>query len=243
MIESLKLADLPKKSCRILREPTNTRPTIWLIEERGTRAVIKDFSSSGFVFRNTVGRLLIWREAKAYRQVEGIEGVPAFYGVIQGMALAVEEIKGINLEELERQIRPLKLDPGLKDEEVLKAASRFSADLFKKLKELVDHIHDRGIVHCDLKRTPNIMLGDDGQPYIIDWASFMSKREFRFFPFNLLYNRFLVDDCLAIIKLQVNNLPDSVTAEEKARYLHRSGAEKVIRAVRDFLRKMLQKMA
>ncbi|MBE9504802.1 MAG: hypothetical protein IME96_11570 [Proteobacteria bacterium] len=243
MFNSLKLSDLPARSCQILREPTNTRPTIWVVEEEGKRAVIKDFSSSGFIFRNTAGRFLIWREARAYKKLEGIRGVPAFYGVIGGLALAVEEIKGINLEDLERRIHPLRLDPSLKDERVLKEAARFSPDLFKKLKDLVDDIHNKGIAHCDLKRTPNIMLGDDGQPYIIDWPSFMSQRSFSIFPLNLIYKRFLQDDYLAIIKLQVNNLPSSVSEEEKARYKHRSTPEKIIRAVRDFFRKLLQKMA
>lgn len=243
MFESIKLLELSEETSKILRKPTNTRPTIWLVEEKGKKAVIKDFSSSGFIFRNIVGRLLILREAKAYRKLKGIEGVPKFYGTIGGLALVVEEINGINLEELEKLVLPLKLNPDLQDEKIIKAASGFSDDLFTKLKQLIDNVHNKGLIHCDLKRTPNILLGDDGQPYIIDWASFMSESEFNFFPLNLIYNRFALDDYMAIIKLKVHNLPTSVTEEEKTRYEHRSGAEKAIRAVRDFLRKLLQKMA
>ncbi|MBT3185798.1 MAG: hypothetical protein HN342_14875, partial [Nitrospina sp.] len=100
MFDGWKLADLPAASCGVLRKASNTRPTIWIVEKNGVRAVVKDFSKNRFLFRNIVGRFLIWREAKAYGKLRGIKGVPEFYGVIGGLALAIEEIPGRSLENL-----------------------------------------------------------------------------------------------------------------------------------------------
>ena len=225
MFESLELSKLPEKNRGILRHPTNTRPSIWAVEEDGVRAVVKDFSTCGFLYRNTIGRFLIWRESKAYMMLDGLRGVPKFHGVIDGLALVVEDVGGKNFVELER------------------SAYRFTEAMFRELEGLVEGFHRRGVVHCDLKRTPNIILGGDGKIYVVDWAAFMSKREFRFFPLNLVYRRFLLDDRLAITKLKVNNLPEAVTPEERERYEKRSAVERSVRAVRDRLRSLLKRLA
>ena len=100
MFESLKINELPESNVGIIRKPSNTRPTIWLVEENGVQAAVKDFSRNGFFFRNVVGRFLIWRERKAYSKLKGIQGIPRLYRVIEGLALVLEHIPGKNVEEL-----------------------------------------------------------------------------------------------------------------------------------------------
>ena len=224
MFDALKLADLPAASCGVLRKGSNTRPTLWIVERNGIRAVVKDFSKNRFLFRNIVGRFLIWREASAYRKLTGIRGVPEFYGVIGGLALAIEEVRGRNLENLEMEMH-------------------LPYTFFESMETLVDAFHQRGLAHCDLKRAPNTLLGIDGMPHIVDWAASISRRELRFPPFNLVFRRFVLDDEMAIVKLALRHRPDQVSAEKKARYHYRSQGEKCIRAVRDKLREMLQKAA
>jgi len=222
MFDALKLSDFPAVSCGVLRKASNTRPTIWIVEKNGVRAVVKDFSKNRFLFRNTVGRFLIWREAKAYRKLRGIKGVPEFYGVIGGLALVVEEIPGRNLENLEKEMH-------------------LPHTFFESMETLVNAFHQRGLAHCDLKRAPNTLLGNDGMPYIVDWAACISKGELRLPPFNLIFRRFMLDDEMAIVKLALRHCPDRVSAEKKARYHYRSRGEKCIRAIRDKLREILQK--
>lgn len=249
MFESLKLSDLPEKNCGILRHPTSTRPVIWVVEEGGKRAIVKDFSSNGFLYRNIIGRILIWRESKAYKRLNGVRGVPEFYRVIDGLALVVEKIEGSNAQDIEKIIGRMRAGPGSDVEELDRAISKFDGDFFDSLKVLTEKIHERGVAHCDLKRTPNIMLGDDGQPYIVDWASFMSESEFRFFPLNLIYRKFLQDDYMAVTKLKVNNRPDIATAEEIESYnsyksrREKRGMEKAVRTIRSKLRSLLRKIA
>ena len=224
MFETLKLSDLPKRQCVILREPTNTRPTVWLVEENSVRAIVKDFSSNRFIFRNIFGRFLVWREAKAYKKMNGLRGVPLLYRVIGGLALVIEEIPGIDLEEAEN-------------------GTRLRDGFFDALKEVVDGFHERGVAHCDLKRAANILVGHDGNPYVIDWAAAIFENGYRFPPFNLIYRRFLRDDYNAITKRKLRLSPELVTPEERARYEQRSWPERAIRGFRDRIRGFLQKFA
>ncbi len=224
MFEGLTLADIAKRQCGILRKPTGTRPVIWRIEESGVKAIVKDFSLNSFWFRNIAGRFLIWREKKAYKRLEGFSGVPVLYGSIGGVALIIEEIQGANLGSIE-------------------ISKRLDEKFFIDLKRLIDSLHDRGIAHCDLKRAPNIMIGNDGNPYIIDWAASISKSEFGFFPLNFIYKRFIQDDLNAITKIKLKWRPESVSLEEKLRYTERSRAERIIRAIRDWFRDWLKKIA
>jgi serine/threonine protein kinase len=223
MFDSLSLSDLPKRQSGILRHPSGTRPAIRILEEKGVRAIVKDFSPNKFFYRNTFGRFLIWRERKAYGKLRGIQGIPALYRTINGIALVVEMIEGSNLENLEKEMR-------------------LSTYFFDALKNLVDTFHKRGLAHCDLKRAPNILIGNDGRPYIVDWGASISQSELFFFPLNLVYRRFLLDDYLAIVKLKLRHIPEEVTPRERMRYHYRSWPEKLIRAARDRLRDTLQKI-
>lgn len=224
MFDSLKISDLPRQNLGILREPSSTRPTLWLVEENGVRAVVKDYSSNRFWYRNTIGRFLLWRESKAYRRLNGLRGVPTCYRVLGGLALITEEIAGRNIEGLENE-------------------GRLSEEFFDSLQELVKNVHSRGLVHCDLKRAPNILLGPDEKPYIVDWSASISEREFRFFPLNRVYQRFLQDDLNAITKMRLRHCPESVTPDDERLYYHRSRTENIIRSIRDKLRTLLQKIA
>ena len=223
MFDSINISGFPENQSCILRPPSSTRPTIWSAEENGVHAVVKDFRANGFFFRNVVGRFLVWRESKAYKKLKGIKGIPALYKEIDGLVLVVEEIPGRNLENLEKELR-------------------LPESFFDALKDLVDRFHKRGLAHCDLKRAPNVLLGHDGCPYLVDWSAAISASEFRLPLLNFVYQRFLLDDYMAIIKLKLRHIPEAVTLYEQKCYNHRSGAEKLIRSIRDWLRDILQKI-
>lgn len=221
MFESLTLSNLPEKQCGILREPTSTRPVIWVVEGNGERAIVKDFSLNGFFFRNIIGRILICREAKVYRKLKGIAGIPAFYRTINGLAIVIEKIEGKHLLEYRR-------------------GTKLPDIFFPTLKKTVEQMHDLGVAHCDLKRAPNIIVGDDGKAYIIDWSSYVTRR---LFPFNLIYKRMVVDDNKAVIKVKIRHLDKKVTEKEREWYEKRTTSEIIVRNIRDRLRKILQKIA
>lgn len=209
---------------RMLRSPSNTRPALWRLEKGGLQAVVKDFGVNHRLYRNTVGRFLVWRERKALRRLAGVPGVPPLYGVIDGIAIVTGEVFGRNLEnlELEQRLEPV---------------------FFERLKETILRCHDRGMAHCDLKRAANIMVGEDGQPYVIDWGASISRREFPFFPLSWVFRRFQQDDLQAVVKMQLRHCPESVDEPEKARLFKRSLPERALRRLRDRLREFLQRVA
>lgn len=171
-----------------------------------------------------MGRFLVWREGRALRRLHGLEGIPRFYGSVQGLALIMDAVPGRAVEGLEHEA-PL---PG---------------SFFEKLRALVNTFHDRGIAHCDLKRAPNILLGQDGAPYIVDWSAAISATEFRPFPLSLLYRRFVLDDLNAVVKLHLKHRPWDVSAQELDRYQRRGPLERAARRIRDRARELLKRLA
>ncbi|HDR16301.1 MAG TPA: hypothetical protein ENN79_12610 [Desulfobacteraceae bacterium] len=223
MFEFLTLQNLPETQSLLVRPPTNTRPAVRRVQSGKVQAVVKDFSRLGFLYRNTAGRFLVWREAKAYRHLQGLDGIPELFRVIDGLALVIEEIPGRNLENAYKDFT-------------------LPISFFNELEKLVNRVHERRLAHCDLKKEANVLLGADGRPYIIDWGAAIFEREFRFYPFNIIFQRFLKDDHMAVVKLKLAHIPEAVTSAEKARYAYRSPAECLVRAVRDLLRRLLQKV-
>jgi serine/threonine protein kinase len=223
-VESLTLSDLRKRKTATFREPSSTRPALYRIEEGNARALVKDFSVNGRVFRNLIGRFLIWREKKAYGRLRGLKGVPSLHGVVGGLALVLEEIHGPSMEGHDRK-------------------EKLPVRFFDALADLVERVHERGLCHCDLKRAANVLVGDDGGPYLVDWSAAIFEREFRFFPARLIYERFLLDDRHAVIKLQLRHCPEAVDPEDLRRYQTRSVAERAVRKLRDRARDLLQKVA
>lgn len=224
MLTDLTLDTLPQKSLKVLRPRSSTRPIIWLVEDGGRLLVVKDFSRNGRFYRNLFGRFLIWREAKAYRKLRGLQGVPTCYGVLDGLAIVTEFVEGKTLKQAEKQ-------------------GKLPPTFFQNLKELIDSFHRRGIAHCDLKRTPNIVISHDGTPYILDWAAAISATEFRPYPLSKVYARLVKDDYMALIKMKLRYIPEQVTPGEKAMYEKRSAAERLVRTVRDKLRHWLKSVA
>lgn len=224
MFESLNLRDLPREHKGVLRPTTPLRPTLWLIEKDGIRAVVKDFSASPFLFRTLVGRFLVWRERKVYQRLGSLQGAPFFYGAIKGLAVVTEAVPGRSLADFKKEA-PL------------------PEDFFDACRDLVRRFHARGLVHCDLKKASNILVSPEGRPYVVDWAAAILESEFRCFPLSRIYRRFQLDDELAVIKIRLKHRPETVSDEERGRLKYRSPSEKAIRALRDRLRRLLKRIA
>ncbi len=223
MFSRLTIDDLYERSVKVFRPAHNTRPAIFLAKIENKEIIIKDFSRNRSLFAHSIGRLLIWREAKAYRRLQGIEGIPRFYGTFQGLAIALEYVNA----------------PTLKDEgKRRKLGSKF----FERLKQMIKLVHQRGVAHCDLKKAPNILVSKADEPFLIDWGASISKEEFRLYPLKLVYERFLLDDWLALTKMKLKFAPELVSPEERERYERRTVVEKAIRKIRDRLRELLQKL-
>ena len=209
---------------KVLRQYSSTRPEIYLVKHCGVRAIVKDFSKNRFLFRNIIGRFLVWRETKAYKKLGTLKGIPRMYKVVDGLALVIEAIPGRTLEDItEKEDLP--------------------PDFFPMLRDLVSECHERGQAHCDIKKSANIILGNDNLPYIIDWGASINIREFLYFPFSSIFNLFIIDDYKAITKLKLRLDPEAVSFEEKNWYFKCHLLENRIRGIRNALRRLLKKIA
>jgi len=224
LFRSLTINNLTEKQIQVIRQPTNTRPIIRLVEDNGIQGVIKDFSVNGFIYRNIIGRFLLWRESRVYQRLKGIKGIPVFYRKIDGMALVISKVPGKDLDHLSEEEKP-------------------DLEFFQKLTRLIKECHRHGIAHCDLKRSSNIIIDEFGNPYIVDWGAAILGNEFFLYPFKVIYKKFIEDDFKAVTKLKMRYCPEGITDEEKKDFTHRGIVELTIRAVRDFTRKCLQKIA
>ena len=157
MFRSLTIKNLAKHQIGLMRQPTNTRPVVRLVEENGVQGVVKEFSVNGFVYRNTIGRFLVWREGQAYQRLKGVKGIPVLFRKVDGLALVISKVPGKNLEHLSGEERP-------------------DLDFFQKLARLIQECHERGVAHCDLKRSANTMIDEFGRPYMVDWSAAITDR-------------------------------------------------------------------
>lgn len=157
--------------------------------------MVKDYAGKPFAFRFFVGIFSLQREAFIYRRLKGISGIPECLGLVDRYAIALAYIPGRNADEVGQDI----LTPAF----------------FKRLREIVDAVHDRGIVLCDLRNSKNIIVGDDGEPYLIDFSTaFQRGARFNFLK-NAIYRIFLQDDLLGISKLKKKKAIHLLTEEER----------------------------
>jgi RIO-like serine/threonine protein kinase len=120
-----------------------------VVEHQTDRAILKDFSRSPWLFQQSFGRFLVALEACAYRRLEGVAGVPRLIARLTPHALLLEHVAGTNC--------------------LTAGPDRFSQEFFDHAAALLSEVRRRGVLHCDVGR--NLVLGDDGKPWLVDFAS------------------------------------------------------------------------
>jgi hypothetical protein len=106
-----------------------------------------------------LGRWLAWREKNALTKLAGLPGIPPACGKVYAggqhlvNAVAHDYVEG----------HPLGKNEKVRD------------DFFPTLQASVAEMHRRGIVYVDLHKRENILVGDDGRPYLIDFQIHFRK--------------------------------------------------------------------
>ena len=148
---------------------------------------MKDYADKEFAFRWFVGAFSIGREIYFYRRLRGLPGIADVAYRIDRYANAVSEIAGRNGAQV--------------------AVGELSETFFRILRETIDAVHARGVVLCDLRNIKNILLGDDGRPYLVDFCTAFEQGG----RWNLvqrgLFHLFAQDDLLGIAKLKRERAP------------------------------------
>lgn len=101
-----------------------------------------------------IGRLSVRHEARLYQMLHDIPGIPHFEGFVGRTGFAHEYIRG---RKLERKDVP-------------------NDTFFDNLKILLEAVHARNVSYVDLHKLGNIILGDDGKPYLIDFQISFAPR-------------------------------------------------------------------
>lgn len=94
-----------------------------------------------------IGRFLVRREARLLARSQTVPGVPRYCGKWGETGLVHEFVAG----------HPLRRHDSLDDE------------FFPRLSAMLDEIHGMEMAYVDLEKRENILLGDDGRPYLIDF--------------------------------------------------------------------------
>jgi hypothetical protein len=101
------------------------------------------------------GRWLRQNERAAYRLLEGVAGVPRWIASFGPTGYAVEYVEA----------RPL--DQG----------GPPPPGFFDRLRELFDALHARGLAYTDSNKRSNILVGDDGRPWLVDYQISVRRRD------------------------------------------------------------------
>lgn len=165
----------------------------------GSRYVLK-ISGFGFI----LGFLLVpfailmsRREYRIYSMVADLPQVPELGQRFGIRGYLHKFIEGKTLHELERE--------GKKE---------LPDDFFDTLKETIDELHRRRIFYMDLNKQGNIILGNDGLPYLIDYQVCIDFK-YRNRLFDKLFNLFIREDIYHLYKHKKHFRPDLMTDEEK----------------------------
>ncbi len=166
-----------------------SKPEVRPIEIGGVFALVKDYRRRPFLFRESWGRFMIARETVIYGEICGIPGIPRYLGRLDGLAFVMERIDGVESGKIPRK--------------------SLSPVFFKRLKETVLAMHERGIFHGDLRQRRNILVSPGEQPFLLDFASGLRV------PRDTALGRLLArTDLSGVAKLKRKLAPDQLTEED-----------------------------
>lgn len=185
--------DISKHTVLFLRTAGGTRPDVRIVETENRRTVVKDFLRSDLLFRVLVGPILIRRESTALARMNSVEGVPQLLQRIDRHAMAIEHIDGAALRDFKGNI---------------------PEGFFDELADVMRAAHSRGIAHCDLRSSGNVIITSDGKPKVIDFAACVMRGR-GLNPFiNFLFRQFTEGDLYAVLMLKRKHAPDQLRPEE-----------------------------
>lgn len=194
-VASLTRALLPSVFSGYVKKGAWNKADILLVTLADGTFAVKDYAAKNTLVRWS-GALQLAREVRAYERLRGVAGVPRFHGRLDRDAIIIEYVGGIRLPKFH-------------------ARHGGVPRVAERIRELLDRIHERGIIHGDLRSRDNILVTPGGDLYLIDFSSAAV-----FTPgtwsHRVLFPRFVRAERRALLKWKVALAPGELTDEELA---------------------------
>jgi len=181
----------------VLKLGRGIKPDVVLVDTARGPAVVKDYAPRSPLVRHTLGPWLAARERRSFAALASMDAVPGLLGAIDDLAFAVEFRTGEPLSRAQaRRVGP-------------RAVSRFLA----VLEATIAQMHERGVVHFDLRHRDNVLMDRSARPVLLDFGTAV-----RFRPGSVAYRwirpSLLVYDQRALAKWQARLGPGAAPSRK-----------------------------
>lgn len=143
-------ADLARAKTKLLHDGRVANAVVSRVEIGGRSWTVKDFSSRPWWVRAFIGPFLLNRELSILARLTGVDGVSQKAFRIDREAMAVLFMDGENVGRKPALVTPAYLEA---------------------LEALLHTIHERKVVHLDVRGMSNVMVRSDGTPGLIDFQA------------------------------------------------------------------------
>lgn len=180
-----------------------------LYEKDGRLHVLKKsrFRFLGGFLLYPVAMGMSWREHQVYRRVADLPGVPPLGPRVGASGYFHEYIPGRTLKSVRGPKRKNRYRISLDDE------------FFPRLKDTLEEIHRRRIIYLDLAKSDNIIVGEDGRPYLLDFQiclRFPPEKSFAGRLLSPLFELLRREDYYHYCKHKKRHRADQLTEDELA---------------------------
>ncbi len=166
-------------------------PDVYRTELDGRPAVVKDYRRYRGTPLSPVARLLVHREARVLKRLQGWKHAPALLGTLGGLALGMEFIPGDTLSA---------------------GVQGVSQEVFDQLQNALARLHAAGITHNDLHGT-NVVVSA-GVPVLLDFTSALrAPRWLRNWP---IFRQLRRSDMKNLVKMRQRLTGQKPSAEQAA---------------------------
>lgn len=192
-LEHLSRANLGRYTLRLLHSGRNwSKADALLVKVNGRTLVVKDIAPRTWLMRRLFGRRLLQREFQVLQRLNGMEGVPHVYKMLDEDAFIMDYVEGVNIGTL-REV---------------------GERTVQRLSVLFQELHRRGVAHGD-PHASNILVTADGAPFLIDFSTALARPESHHGWRERLWQELRRQDDRRLAKMKQRFAPHLLTEEEK----------------------------